>query len=156
VRKLSQLVVKHKRVVLFTFLALVIAGALLSTCVSVNYDMVDYLPEDAQSTIAIKIIEDEFVGDMPNARVMLTGVTVREALEYKEKLAAIPGVSSVSWLDDVFGKGILTATPFEFLDVSITENYYKDGNALLSVSVISPPNQIKFNRESNNSTRLKE
>ncbi|MFA5675246.1 MAG: MMPL family transporter [Christensenellales bacterium] len=136
-RKLSQLVVKHKRVVLFTFLALVIAGALLSTCVSVNYDMVDYLPEDAQSTIAIKIIEDEFVGDMPNARVMLTGVTVREALEYKEKLAAIPGVSSVSWLDDVFGKSILTATPFEFLDVSITEYYYKDGNALLSVSVIS-------------------
>ncbi|NLB62361.1 MAG: MMPL family transporter, partial [Clostridiales bacterium] len=56
---------------------------------------------------------------------------------FKEKLSAISGVNSVSWLDDVLGKDILTTTPFEFLDSSITKNYYKDGNALLSVSIDS-------------------
>ena len=46
------------------------------------------------------------------------------------KISAISGVSSVSWLDDVLGKDMLTSTPLEFLDASITENYYKDGQAL--------------------------
>ena len=136
-RKLSQLVIKHKGLVLIAFFMLAAAGALFATLVSVNYDMVDYLPKDAQSTIAISIIEEEFVGDAPNARVMLTNVTIREALAYKEKLSAIPGISSVSWLDDILGKDILTTTPPEFLDVSITKNYYKDGNALLGVSIES-------------------
>ncbi len=136
-RKLSQLILKHKKFVLIIFFVLAAVGALLATRVSVNYDMVDYLPKDAQSTIAISIIEEEFAGDTPNARVMLTNVTIQESLAYKEKLSAIPGVSSVSWLDDVLGEDRLATTPPEFLDTSITKNYYKDGNALLGVSIES-------------------
>ncbi|MDD4164761.1 MAG: MMPL family transporter [Eubacteriales bacterium] len=136
-KKLMQLVIKHKKSVLIIFIILAAIGTFLSTRVSVNYDMVDYLPEDAQSTVAISIIEEEFVGDAPNARVMLENVTIQQALEYKVKLSAILGVSSVSWLDDVIGKDNLITTPLEFLDNSITENYYKDGNALLSISIKS-------------------
>lgn len=135
--KLSQQIIKHKRLVLIIFFVLVAIGALLATRVSINYDMVDYLPKDAQSTIAISIMEEEFAGDTPNARVMLTNVTIQEALAYKEKLSDIPGVSSISWLDDVLGKEMLMTTPPEVLDVSITNNYYKDGNALLGVSIES-------------------
>ncbi len=136
-RKLSQLIIKHKKIVLLIFSVLAVAGGLLATRIFVNYDMVDYLPEDAQSTIAISIIEEEFVGDTPNARVMLKDVTIQEALAYKEKLSVIPGVSSVSWLDDVLGKNVLMTTPLEFLDASIIENYYKNSHALLSVSIES-------------------
>ncbi|MDD4414301.1 MAG: MMPL family transporter [Oscillospiraceae bacterium] len=136
-KRLIQLVVKHKKSVLIIFFILAAAGTLLSTRVSVNYDMVDYLPKDAQSTVAISIIEEEFAGDAPNARVMLENITIQEALEYKKSLSAISGVSSVSWLDDVIGKDNLITTPLEFLDNSITENYYKDGNALLSISIKS-------------------
>ena len=135
--KFSQLVIKHKKAMVGIFLALAMAGIFLATLVSVNYNMVDYLPMDAQSTTAISIIEEEFGGDTPNARVMLVNVTLLEALAYKESISAIPGVTSVSWLDDVLGKDVLTTTPLEFLDVSITKNYYKDGNALLSVSIES-------------------
>ncbi|MDD2362004.1 MAG: MMPL family transporter [Oscillospiraceae bacterium] len=136
-KRLIQLVVKHKKSVLIIFFILAAAGTLLSTRVSVNYDMVDYLPKDAQSTVAISIIEEEFAGDAPNARVMLENITIQEALEYKKSLSAISGVSSVSWLDNVIGKDNLITTPLEFLDNSITENYYKDGNALLSISIKS-------------------
>ena len=137
VRRFPQLVTKHKKIVLFTFLALAAVSVLFTTLVSVNYDMVDYLPKDAPSTTAISIIEEEFIGDTPNARVMLTNVNIQEALAYKENIAAISGVTSVSWLDDVLGKDKLTTTPLEFLDVSITKNYYKDGHALLGVSIES-------------------
>jgi len=137
VRKLSKWIFKFKKVVVAVFFALAAAGAVLSLLITPNFDMVDYLPKDTQSTKAIAIMEEEFSGNIPNARVMLKDVTIRKALEYKEKLAAVEGVTSVIWLDDVIGKNTLTTTPLEFLDTAIVKNYFKDGNALLSVTIES-------------------
>ncbi len=136
-KRFSQMVLRHRIAVLFVFLAMTAAGALLAPLVSVNYDMADYLPRAAQSTKAISIMEEEFGGDTPNMRVMLENVTVQEALAYKDKLFAVPGVLSVSWLDDVVGKNILTVTPAEFLEPSLAERYYRDGSALFNVSIES-------------------
>lgn len=133
--KFSDLVTRHKTIVLTVFVVLAAVSTLFIPSVSINYDMEDYLPKDAQSTVAISIMKEEFSGDIPNARIMLKDVTVLEALEHKENISALPGVTSVSWLDDVLGMDILVATPLEFLDASIAENYYKNGNALLSVSI---------------------
>ncbi|MGI6150528.1 MAG: efflux RND transporter permease subunit [Christensenellales bacterium] len=135
--RFSQVVTTHKKTVIIMFLALAAVCALLAGLISVNYNMVDYLPQDAQSTKAISIIQEEFKEDTPNTRVMLTDVTIREALAFKDQIAAIPGVNSVNWLDDVLGRDVLSVTPPEFLDASITKNYYKDGNALLNVSIES-------------------
>jgi predicted RND superfamily exporter protein len=98
---------------------------------------VDYLPKDAQSTKAIDIIENEFDSSLPNARVMIKNISQQEALEYKEKIESVKGVSSVTWLDDIVGKDTLKTIPFEYLDLSITKNYYKDSTALYSVSIES-------------------
>ncbi len=128
-------VLKHKKTVLIIFSIVVVICAILFPFVSVNYKMVDYLPSDSQSTTAIKIMEQEFGGEMPNARVMLTNVSVLEALEFKEKISQIDGVTSVDWLDDVMGLDTIKNTPVEFLDESITRNYYKDNNALMTLSI---------------------
>ncbi len=135
--KFSQAVIKHKKSVFIAFLIVSALSAVFSSLVSVNYDMIDYLPKDAQSTTAIKIMEDEFGAEMPNARIMLTDVSIQEALEYKEKIAAIDGVTSISWLDNIIGLDTLKTTPLEFFDTSIIENYYKDNNALMSLSIES-------------------
>ncbi|MHB8127875.1 MAG: efflux RND transporter permease subunit [Mobilitalea sp.] len=131
----SHAVIKHKKIVLTVFLMVAALCAIFSALVSVNYDMVDYLPKDAQSTNAIKIMKDEFGGDMPNARVMLTKVSIQEALEYKEKIAIIDGVTSISWLDDIIGLDTLKTIPLDFMDAYIINNYYKDDNALMSISI---------------------
>lgn len=133
----SQAIIKHKKIVLAAFLIVSVLSAIFSSLVTVNYNMVDYLPQDAQSTTAIKIMKNEFKGEFPNARIMVTDVSVQEALEYKERIAAIDGVTSISWLDDVIGLGILKTTPLDFLDASIIKNYYKDSNALMSISIES-------------------
>lgn len=135
--KFSQAIVKHKKSVLIAFLIIAALSAIFSSLVTVNYDMVDYLPKDAQSTTAIKIMEEEFGGEMPNSRIMLTDVSLQEALKYKEKIAAIGGVTSITWLDDIIGLNTLKTTPLEFLDPSIIKNYYKDNNALMSLSIES-------------------
>lgn len=135
--KFSHAVIKHKKIVLIAFIVTAIISAIFSLLVSVNYDMVDYLPKDAQSTTAIKIMENEFGGEMPNARIMLTGVSIQEALEYKEKIEVIDGVRSISWLDDIIGLDTINTIPLDFLDTSIIKNYYQDNNALMSISIES-------------------
>lgn len=99
--------------------------------VAVNYNMVDYLPEDAPSVKAMEIMEEEFEGAVPNTRVMIHDVTIQEALGYKEKLSEIDGVSDVTWLDDA----IDIKTPIEMADEETVESYYKENNALFSLSI---------------------
>ena len=72
-----------------------------------------------------------FTGGIPNMRVMVRDVTVPQALEYKEKLAAIDGVSSVAWLDD----SLDVTVPLQMQDTAAVESYYKDGCALFTVTV---------------------
>ena len=135
--KFSQAVIKYKKSVFIAFITFAIISGILSSLVPVNYNLVDYLPKDAQSTNAIKIMDDEFGGEMPNTRVMLMDVSIQEALEYKEKIKAIDGVTSISWLDDIIGLDNLKTKPLAFLDASIIENYYKDNNALITLSIES-------------------
>lgn len=116
---------------MFAFALIAVISAVVQFFVSVNYNMVDYLPEEAQSTQALEIMEKEFTAAVPNTRIMLPDVTLQEALNVKEKIASIDGVSEVLWLDDV----IDLKTPIEIADQETVETYYKNGNALFSISV---------------------
>src|SRR5690554_3278528 len=93
-------ILKHKKIVVIVFMVIALISAIVQFSVSVNYNMVDYLPDDARSTTAMEIMEEEFDGSVPNTRVMINDVTIQEALQAKEKLAAIDGVKDVTWLDD--------------------------------------------------------
>jgi uncharacterized protein len=93
--------------------------------------MVDYLPEDAPSTIGMDVMKEEFDGAVPNTRVMVTDVSVQEALVYKRQLEEIDGVSNVTWLDDA----IDLKAPLEIADEDTVETYYKDNHALISLTI---------------------
>ena len=129
--KISEVMLKHRRTVVAVFLLLAVIGGLMVLGVKVNYDMTDYLPPSAQSTKAVKIMEEEFASAMPNANVMVSKVGITEALEYKEQLKEIDGVTDVMWLDDA----IDMKQPLETQDLAIVETYYKNKNALFSVTI---------------------
>lgn len=93
--------------------------------------MNDYLPEDAKSTAALNMMEQEFEGGIPNTRVMIYHVTIPEALEYKEKLKAVDGVTEVTWLDDA----VDITLPVSTIDKDILETYYTGDTALLTVTI---------------------
>jgi hypothetical protein len=124
-------ITKHKKIITSVFIAAAVVCLFGMLQVSVNYNMVNYLPKDSQSTIAIKIMDNEFSQAVPNARVMLSGVALTEALEYKEKIKAINGVTDVLWLDDV----INLKEPVEMADQNLVREYYRDNTALYSVSI---------------------
>ena len=119
------------RLVIAIFLLLALISVFCWTGVGVNYNVTDYLPDDTPSTVALEVLGDEFSGGIPNARVMVRGVTLSEALELKEQIAAIQGVESVTWLDDALN----VLEPLEFQDKDTVETYYKDGAALYTVTI---------------------
>ena len=137
-------IVNHPKLIITIFAVIFIICAFCKQGVSVDYDMNDYLPEDSASTVALDLMDEEFGGGIPNARVMVKDVTIPEALEYKTEIEAIDGVTDVTWLDDAQSVEV----PLETLDQTVVEDYYKDGNALFTVTIeadkrISAVNSIR-------------
>ena len=124
-------VTRHRKLILVLFLAAAVVCFFLKGMVSVNYDMTDYLPQDKPSSVALDTMKGEFDQGVPNARIMIKDVSVPEALQYKEKIEKVDGVTSVTWLDDAAD----LEEPLASLDQSTVETYYKDNKALMSVAI---------------------
>lgn len=124
-------VMKLRGPIMAVFFILAVVCLFLQNLVGVNYDMNDYLPDDAPSTKALEVMEEEFSGGIPNARVMVKDVTIPEALEYKAKIESVAGVTDVTWLDDT----VDITVPLSMQNQEVVENYYKDDNALFSVTI---------------------
>lgn len=130
-RKFYTGIIKHRVLIIVLFAIAFIFSLLCSRLVSVNYDMTEYLPEHTKSTVSMEILKEEFDGGIPNARVMIKDVTIPEALEYKDKLKAVEGVTEVTWLDDALD----ITVPISSFDSDIAETYYTDNTALFTVTV---------------------
>ena len=143
-RKFYEGVVNQSKIIIIIFVILAILSAVLQNFVAVNYDMNDYLPETAKSTVSIDIMQNEFEGGIPNARVMITNVTIPEALEVKKMIENVAGVTDVMWLDD----SIDVTVPLSTYDSDMIETYYKDSAAVFNVTIdeesrISAVDEIK-------------
>lgn len=130
-QRIAIAILRYRKWVVGLFLAAAFFCAIFQLFVSVNYNITDYLPENAQSTTALSIMETDFSGSVPNARVMVHGVSVEEARACKVELQAVEGVSEVLWLDDVADLKM----PIEMLDQDTVSSYYRDGTALFSLTI---------------------
>lgn len=97
-KKFYNWIVSHPKLVITAFAVAALVCAVCKGFVRVDYDMNDYLPENSASTVALELMEQEFGGGVPNARVMVENVTIPEALEYKARIEAVQGVTEVTWL----------------------------------------------------------
>ena len=125
--------------IIIVFLIVTVICAGLSTLVGVNYNFADYLPEDAPSTNALNVMEEEYSQPIPNMRVVIYDVSIPDALEYKEKIEKAEGVKEVTWLDD----SIDIYEPLELADQDTVETWYKNSDALFSVTVSSDEKEKK-------------
>lgn len=128
-RRVAALVVEHSRWLLLIFGALTALSAVLIPQVKINYNLADYVPAKAPSTIAIEVMAEEFDDAVPNARVYVPDISLVKAQQVKAELLATPGVDSVIWLDDFLD----LKRPVETADPDIVSAFY-DGGALFQVS----------------------
>jgi predicted RND superfamily exporter protein len=129
--RFTHIIVTYRKAIIVIFIAVALICSPLISFVKVNYNIIDYLPESSQSTRAITIMNEEFDSSVPNLQVMVHDVTPAQALEYKERFAAVEGVTSVLWLDDV----VDLKQPLEIADESVVKDYYRDGTALFNLAV---------------------
>ena len=129
-RRLYSGVVRYRRVIMVLFVLITAASAFMYPKVKVNYDTINYFPKEYNSTQSLRVMREEF-GDMPNARVVLHDVSRREIKEYRKKIEAVDGVIDVTWLDTYIPVNI----PEDMLPDSVSEMYYKDGNALFTLTI---------------------
>ncbi|MDR2933097.1 MAG: MMPL family transporter [Oscillospiraceae bacterium] len=122
---------KYRGVVVAVFIIAAMLCLLISPGVRVNFNMVDYLPEQAASTIALDVMDSAYDKAVPNLRVMIPNVSLTQALDYKAQIKAVPGVEDVNWLDDQMN----TKVPLETQDQKKVADWYVDGHALFSVVV---------------------
>ena len=129
--KIINIILENKVKVLLLFIAIFIASFFLMSNVKVNYYLVDYLPEKVNSTKALGVMQEEFATNITNCNVMLKGVSIAEALEYKAKLGELEGVLEIQFLDDTVALNM----PLEMIDSKVSGSWYKNEKALFVLSV---------------------
>ena len=129
--KFYEKMLKHQTLIIIIFVVSCIFSLFFQAKVNVNYDMNDYLPDDSPSTRAIDVMEEEFEGGVPNARIMVNNLSITEALDFKEKILNIEGVTEVLWLDDV----INITEPLATQEKETVGGYYKNKEALYSITI---------------------
>ncbi len=130
-------VIRYRKAIMAGFAVLLVLSAWMYTKVYVDYDLLNYLPQDSPSTKSLEVMAEEFGGNVPNVRVMLRDVTQKETKDYKREIEELDGVLAVTWLDSMLPLNM----PIEMLPGSLVDSYYKDGNAVLMVTV-DPEKQL--------------
>ncbi|MBQ9708326.1 MAG: MMPL family transporter [Firmicutes bacterium] len=130
-QSLFRKLIRHRKLVLGIYLVLVFACAFLSTKVEINSDLTDYLPQDSDSTIALAEMESQFTENIPNARMMVSGITMEEAARLQGDIKNVDGVLSVSGIAD---KNLLGLS-YAFIGESAVEDCYRDGHALYTLAL---------------------
>lgn len=129
--RLYKLIVKNPKKVIVFFVAASLVSVVLFLCTGINYNMLDYLPAEANSTLALEKMNQEFDQPIPNLNIMVEDVSLPQALELKERIAGAEHIVEVLWLDDAVDIKI----PLEVQDTATIEMYYKDGCALFMAAV---------------------
>lgn len=129
--RLADFIIHNRKKIILFFSVITVIGIFLFFCTPINYNMMDYLPKEANSTIALEKMEEEFEQPIPNLNVMTENVSLTEALALKQKISSADYVKEALWLDDTAD----LHTPLEMQDAASVEGYYKNGNALFMVTV---------------------
>lgn len=130
-KRCFEMILRFRRAVILLYVALAALAALASTKVNVDSNLANYLPADSDSTVALDTMEAEYGGDIPNAQLMVKGISLEEAERLEKRLLDIDGVEDVAWASD----SNLLGFPLELLSEGTLENYYQDGNALYTLTL---------------------
>ncbi len=141
-KKLSQLILKHKMVILIVFISLFVINSFFISHIKVNYNLSDYLPKDTPSLKAAGEVIKSYDDSIPNIKLMIPSISITEALDYKNEIMNIEGVKIVLWADNYFN--LLDPN----VDKSKLNDWYKNNNALFLISIgpddrLEVINQIK-------------
>lgn len=126
--RLSKAVVKHRVLILAVALALLIPSVLGMANTRINYDMLDYLPEDMDTVIGQNELLSEF-GKGAFSLIVMEDMPARDIVALKESIAAVDHVESVIWYDDLADISV----PMEILPEKIYREFSTENSTMMAV-----------------------
>ncbi len=131
VDKIFRGALNHRRLVLVFAALFFVVSALCIPSVKINYQFSDYLPETSESTVSLRVMEQAFDSSVPNAQVMVEGLTLMQAQEFAQTMASITGVEEVMWL----GTYCDVTVPLETYDDNTVSAWMVDDTYLYQVAL---------------------
>ena len=126
--KLAKAVVKYRVLILILTLALMVPSVFGYINTRVNYDMLNYLPEDMETVIG----QDELMRDFGKGAfslIILEDMPVRDITALKERIENVEHVDTVVWYDTIADVSI----PLEMLPDSIYKVFNTDKSTMMAV-----------------------
>ena len=123
--RLSKAVVKHRVLILIIALVLLVPSVLGMVNTRINYDMLDYLPEDMDTVVGQNELLADF-GKGAFSLIVVEDMPARDVSALKEKIEAVEHVDSVVWYDTVADLSV----PMEILPEKIY-NEFNNGDATM-------------------------
>ena len=123
--KFSKAVVKHRVLILILTLALCVPAFFGMVATRINYDMLDYLPEDMDTVIGQNELLNDF-GKGAFSLIIVEDMQPKDISAMKEKIEKVDHVETVLWYDSIFDISI----PMEILPDEIY-NEFNSGNATM-------------------------
>ena len=126
--KLAKAVVKYRVLILILTLALMVPSVFGYINTRVNYDMLNYLPEDMETVIG----QDELMRDFGKGAfslIILEDMPAKDITALKEKIEKVEHVDTVVWYDTIADVSI----PLEILPDSIYKVFNTDNSTMMAV-----------------------
>ena len=121
-------VVKHRKLILLCAVILLVPSVIGMALTRINYDMLDYLPDDIETMKGQNILLEDFDKGAFSI-IMIEGMEPADVSELKGQIENVDHVTSVVWYDSIFGSNI----PIEFLPSSIYDKFNRDDTTLMAV-----------------------
>ena len=123
--RLSKAVVKNRVLILIVALLLLIPSVLGMANTRINYDMLDYLPEDMDTVIGQNELLDEF-GKGAFSLIVVEDMPAKDVAALRKRIEAVEHVDSAVWYDSLTDMSV----PMEILPEKIY-NEFNNGNATM-------------------------
>ena len=119
---MANAIVKHRILILVLCMLLLIPAAIGMQNTRINYDMLDYLPEDMDTVVGQNALMDDF-GKGAFSLIIVEDMPLRDVAVLKEKLQQVKHVDTVLWYDSVADLSIpMEMLPKKLYDAFNTEN----------------------------------
>ena len=126
--RFSKAIVKHRRLILVTLLLLMIPSVFGMVNTRINYDMLDYLPQEYDTVTGQEVLQKEF-GKGAFSFVIVENMSDHDVSKLTDSLRTIDHVDEVVWYDSLEKLQI----PKELLPKKLYDAFNKDDATMMAV-----------------------
>ncbi len=126
--RLSKAVVKHRVLILIVALLLLIPSVLGMANTRINYDMLDYLPEDMDTVVGQNELLADF-GKGAFSLIVVEDMPAKDVAALRKRIEAVEHVDSAIWYDSLTDLSV----PMEILPEKIYNEFNNENATMLAV-----------------------